>query len=166
MTALEPQSLPQDTQMRAPAPDAPLPPALLDIFDRSNALVQKGQIDEARAILEEATAQFPLNPLAHYNLSVAYFLRLRQAMEDHDLWDPEAHEEGFFQGALAELEATLELSPEFTPALNNLGTLLLLRHDREQARAIWRRSLEIEPNQPWLSEDLAIIEHELSAENQ
>lgn len=163
MTALKPQPTPSEPQMQTSAPDASMPPALLGVFERSGEMAQRGQLEEARRLLEEAAAQFPANPLAHYNLSVVYFLRLRQAMDDHDLWDPEAHEEGFFQGALAELEATLELAPEFTPALNNLGTLHLLRHDREQAREMWRRSLEIDPNQPWLREDLAIIEHELGA---
>lgn len=74
---------------------------------RSRILDAQGQTDEATAQLESLTLEFPELPEPHNNLAVLY---ARQ---------------GHVQQAIASLNKAVEMRPDYTVALENLGDLHL-----------------------------------------
>ncbi|MEM9790284.1 MAG: tetratricopeptide repeat protein [Planctomycetota bacterium] len=117
-----------------PVPD----PIALGLAD---AHLKLGNLDRAVNTLLTLTANSPDSATAHERLGYAYFRQRK------------------FDSADAAYEQAVQLNPASTSALNGLGAtrmtqFLLASRDkpgdftlRDQARALWRRSLEIDPNQ-------------------
>ena len=85
MTALTPNDSRNFPDIPRPDSNDQVPAELSEVFEQCASLVKQGLLDEARRELEDAAERFPDNPLARYNLSVAYFLALRRAMDVHGL---------------------------------------------------------------------------------
>jgi tetratricopeptide (TPR) repeat protein len=117
-------------------------------------LAESGDLDEAIEILTDAVERFPESPLSHYNLGVAHFMKLKEDLEHVEMWEDYADDEGHYEEAVASFEHALEIDEKFVGALNNLATLYALRDRAEDAIDLWERSLEIDPDQPEVREDL------------
>ena len=93
---------------------------------------QVGQLDQAVRFLERAIA-IELKPAyreTHNELGVAY-----AALGD-------------LEKAVQTWEALVALQPDFAPAYFNLGRALWRLERRQQARAYWRKGVELMPNHP------------------
>ncbi|UCE17303.1 MAG: tetratricopeptide repeat protein [Gemmatimonadota bacterium] len=116
---------------------------------------ERNEIRKAVDLLEQILGIDPENTTAHYNLGVCYFKVLKSDLEVSEIWEDKADDEEFFELAIVAFQRALELDSEFVEAYNNLGTLYALRGWNEEAKEQWKRSLELNSNQPEIRENLA-----------
>lgn len=90
-------------------------------------LGSNGQEDEALSVLQEAIDHEPGNALLWYE---------RALIESRA---------GKHENAIADLKKSLQLKPDFSDALNNLGSNLAQKSDLQGAEAAFRAALTIEP---------------------
>jgi len=140
---------------------AELPQELEALLHRAETLSRENQHADAIALLEKAVEDFPDQALAHYNLGVVWFARLKEDLEHLEVWEDLADEEEDFERAFGALSRSLELDDSLAPALNNLGRLSALRGWHEQAITYFERSLSIDPEQPNVRDDLASVRENL-----
>jgi len=114
------------------------------------------QLEHSIEILREAVQRFPDSAEAHYDLGVALFMLLEARLSHMEYWENLAEQEELAEECVAAFETAIELRPDFAPAYTNLGDLLALRGKRRRAIELWRRSLELDPNQPGVVENLKI----------
>ncbi|MCX7626095.1 MAG: tetratricopeptide repeat protein [Candidatus Sumerlaeaceae bacterium] len=112
------------------------------------------QLEKSIEILREAVERFPDSAEAHYDLGVALFMLLESRLAHLDFWENLAEDEELAEEAVAAFEAAIERKPDFAPAYTNLGNMLALRGDARKAVNLWQRSLELEPNQPEVRDNL------------
>lgn len=138
-------------------------PELNTILEKADQLASSGSFDEAIEALDGAVEKFPESVLAHYNLGVVYYMRLREDLDHVEVWEDYADEQGYYEEAVSEFQQTLDLDPDFVPALNNLGNLYALKEMWEEAIEQWEHSLEVNPDQPEISDSLKSAQEELDA---
>lgn len=109
-----------------------LRPRLLE----SRVLLILGRNDEALQAAEKALQMAPDHPDARYQRGVALLALER------------------FDAAERDLRAVLQAAPQHVAAMNDLAVLLTLQGDRQEARQLLERVLEIRPNDPRASENL------------
>lgn len=112
------------------------------------------QLERALDILREAVERFPDSGDAHYDLGVALFMLLESRLAHLDLWENLAEDEELAEEAIAAFEAAIERKPDFAPAYTNLANMLALRGNVRKAVALWQRSLELDPDQPEVKDNL------------
>ena len=112
-------------------------------------LVRQGKGNEAVPLLQQAVDADPSSPAAHKNLGDAFIVDKQYA------------------DAVAQYDAALAVDADFVPAINAKGTAFILQYQqgaslddalRERALASWRRSLELEPEQPLVKQAVARFE--------
>jgi predicted O-linked N-acetylglucosamine transferase (SPINDLY family) len=105
---------------------------LPDLFDAVHllgvSLVDSGQFEAAKPVLERAVALNPFSADAHSNLGFALFNLKR------------------YEEARASCETALALKPDFPTALRNLGNALFRLERGEQAIAAFTRALQLKPD--------------------
>ncbi|MFH1725975.1 MAG: tetratricopeptide repeat protein [Elusimicrobiota bacterium] len=99
-------------------------------FHRGNELLAKGDPRRAEQAFLREIEENPLNAHAHNNLGAICVGQKR------------------WEDGLKHLREAAALNPFFTKAHNNLGTAYAGMGKTEAAREAWRRSLEIDPDQP------------------
>ena len=124
-------------------------------------LAEAGHLDESFEVFKSATEKFPDSALAHYNLSVAYFLKLKIDKSQDLWWENKVDDETLLEEAISECRAAVDLEPNFVAALSNLGLLLALSGQKIEAIEIWETSLKLESDQPELRDDLAALKESL-----
>ena len=118
---------------------------------------QEHEIRKAADLLEQALGIDPENAMAHYNLGLCYLKVLKSDLEVSEIWEDKADDEAFFELAIVAFQRALEIDPEFVEAYNNLGTLYALRGWNDQAKEQWELSLQINPDQPEIQQDVASL---------
>lgn len=113
-----------------------------------------GRLDEAVEVMREGVRRYPESPTGRYNLGVALFLLLKKDREHQELWENLADDEQLAEEAIMALEGAVTSDPSFVQAYNNLGTLYALRGRKEHALASWKKSLELNPDQPDVRADM------------
>jgi protein O-mannosyl-transferase len=93
-----------------------------------NALLQKGQVDEALEQFQKALEINPNYAQANYNLGLALF------------------QKGQVDGAVAKHKKAVEINPNYPEAHNNLGNALLQKGQVDEALEQFQKALEINPN--------------------
>ena len=124
------------------------------LLDRAGHLLGDGHFDDAVGVLREAIEQFPDSPLPRHDLSVAYFSRLRGKYDHLEVWGDLSDEEAFFEAAVREAKASLEIDDDFVPGHNNLATLFALRGWWKEAEQHWEISLTLQPDQSLVRQDM------------
>lgn len=107
------------------SPDDPRPRLL-----ESRVLLVQGRKEEALQVAEEAVRLAPENPDARYHRG-AVLLALER-----------------FEAAEQDLRAALQGAPEHVAAMNDLAVLLTVRGERDEARRLLERVLELRPDDP------------------
>lgn len=136
--------------------------SLDDYISVSEQVAREGRLDEAVDVLREANHRYPDSPTGRYNLGVALFLRVKKDREHLELWENLADDEQYAEEAIAALEGAIDADPGFIAAYNNLGRLYALRGRKPQAVAAWRKSLELNPNQPEVQADLEMYAEDIA----
>ena len=127
-----------------------------------NALLQKGNVEEAIAHFQKALQIYPDYAGAHNNLgnalikkgsvdeAIAHYQRALQITPD----SAEAHnnlggallQKGNVDEAIAHYQKALQINPDYAGAHNNLGNALLQRGSVDEAIAHYQRALQIAPD--------------------
>ena len=127
-----------------------------------NALLQKGNVEEAIAHFQKALEINPNYTIAHNNLgnalirkgsvdeAIAHYQRALQITPD----SAEAHnnlggallQKGNVDEAIAHYQKALQINPDYAGAHNNLGNALLQRGSVDEAIAHYQRALQIAPD--------------------
>ncbi len=132
-----------------------------EYLEAAETAADASQLEHAIEILREAVARFPDSAEAHYDLGVALFMLLEARLSHLEIWENLADEEELAEECVAAFEAAIERKPDFAPAYTNLANLLALRGMPQRAVELWQRSLELDPNQPEVVENLARYREEL-----
>lgn len=99
------------------------------LVNTAAVLERRGEVDVAAALYKRAAALTPPSPQAHKNLG-------------DQAW---AH--GDMQGAQAQYEKTVKLSPRLGDDVYlRLGTLAYKGNDRDMARLLWQRAIDLNPH--------------------
>ena len=93
-----------------------------------DALLQKGQVNEALEQFQKAVGIYSNYLEAHYNLGVALF------------------QKGQMDEAVAQYQKALEINPDYADVYYNLGNALLQKGQSDEAVAQFQKALEINPN--------------------
>ncbi len=129
-------------------------PEMNEMLEKADQAASDGNYDEAIEVLENAVEKFPESVFTHYNLGVVYYMKLKEDMDHAEVWEDYSDEEGYYEESVMEFQQALELDPDFVPALNNLGNLYALREMWEEASEQYEHSLEVNPDQPEISDCL------------
>jgi tetratricopeptide (TPR) repeat protein len=131
------------------------------MIDEGETLSENGNFEEAINVFTSVVEHFPESPLGYYNLGVAHFLKLREEIENSELWEDLVDEEGHYEEAVTCFEQALELQEDYVPALNNLATAYAMRGKYQEAIELWERSLEIDPDQSEIRQDLQNVQAQM-----
>ncbi len=94
------------------------------------------------------------NPLAYLGKGLCWAMALIDNLPAGDIWDIEIDEEDMVENAMEYLEQAAELDPELTEAYNVMGRLLAITSQDEEAVDMFRQSLQVDPTQLEVVEDL------------
>ncbi len=129
--------------------------------DDYDALVAKGtelaeqeQFAQAIDILRQAIDTDESRVDAHYNLAVTYGLLAMSDLRAEDYFEDHVDDEIFLQNAIEAFQRVLELDDGHVAAHNNLGTIYALHGERDLAVHELELSLQIDPDQPDVREQL------------
>jgi len=124
------------------------------LVERGIGLAERHDFAEAIRTLMRAIERDPDQPDAHYNLAVVYGLLAMSDLGDEEYFEDHVDEEILLQNAIEEYHRVLETDACHVPAHNNLGTIYALHGERELAIHELELSLEINPDQPEVREQL------------
>lgn len=105
----------------------PRPDSAAACFELGSQLAQRGQLDEAIALLQRAIELAPSHAAARHNLGSAY------------------RDRGDRQAALAAYREAARLAPKFAEAHYSIGLMLVEERSYEEALASLRRAIELNP---------------------
>jgi len=131
------------------------------MLEEGESLAERGELAEAIEVFSAAAENYPESPLSHYNLGVAHFMKLKEDLEEQAVWENFTDEEGHYEEAVASFERALEVDPEHVPEINTLGMLFALRDRSRDAIKLWKRSLEIDPDQSDVRQDVEDLQSQL-----
>ncbi|KAA9383632.1 FecR domain-containing protein [Neorhizobium galegae] len=143
-------------------------------FLRAYALGFLQDLGAAIKVLKEAERQYPDDPeLPAYRGWLAILLNDRAQAEEAlnrslsiDPAEPTALEarshfragfKGDYQGALADLEAAIKVAPGSSTTWNAIGNIQAARNANREAEAAFRKSIELDPQDPLAHSNLAIF---------
>jgi tetratricopeptide (TPR) repeat protein len=106
-------------------------------------LERRGEVDAAMALYKRAIQLTPPLPQAHKNLG------------------DQAYAHGDYDGARAQYEKAVKLSPRLGDDVYlRLGTMAYKSHDRDVALLLWRRALDLNPNNEAVQANLEMLASE------
>ena len=117
-------------------------------------LAEKEEFAEAIRMLGQAIELDAEQPDAHYNLAVIYGLLAMSDLKVEDYFEDHVDEEILLQNAIEGYQSVLELDDKHVAAHNNLATIYALHGERDLAVHELDLSLEIDPDQPDVREQL------------
>jgi tetratricopeptide (TPR) repeat protein len=143
-------------------------------FLRAYALGFLQDLGAAIKVLQEAERQYPDDPeLPAYRGWLAILLNDRAQAEEAlnrslsiDPAEPTALEarshfragfKGDYQGALADLEAAIKVAPGGSTTWNAIGNIQAARNANREAEAAFKRSIELDPQDPLSHSNLALF---------
>ncbi|MDD3627963.1 MAG: tetratricopeptide repeat protein [bacterium] len=119
---------------------------------------EEGRFKRAMEALKHSLNLNPESPAVHYNLGVLYSKVFFKDISKEELWEDLSDDEFAFEMATKELQEAISLEPNFIEAYNNLGTLYKLRHLDEEAVKMFKKSLELDPDQEDVRDELDEIQ--------
>ena len=125
-----------------------------ELVSRGIALAEQESFAEAIATLGRAAELDDQQVDAHYNLAVVYGLLAMSDLRVEDLFEDHVDEEILLQNAIDAYQRVLELDDTHVAAHNNLATIYALHGERELAAHELELSLELDPDQPGVREQL------------
>ena len=125
-----------------------------DLVTRGVELAEQESFAEAIAALERAAELDDARVDAHYNLAVLYGLLAMSDLKAEEYFEDHVDEEILLQNAIDEYQRVLELDDTHIAAHNNLGTIYALHGERDLAVHELELSLQIDPDQPDVREQL------------
>lgn len=121
------------------------------------AYAEQEEYKKAQEIFEKAAKLYPDDAIIYYDLGFLFKMMLLKDRQRLEYWEDAADEQVMMDDAIYYFQKALELNPDYVNALNNLGALYAIRNDYDEAISLWKRSLEIEPDQEDVKGDIQAI---------
>ena len=97
------------------------------------------------------------NPQACLGKGICWAMSMLDNIPAREIWEGEIDEEEMLENAMEYLEQAAELDPELTEAYNVMGRLFAITAQDEDAVDMFRQSLQVDPTQLDVVEDLREI---------
>lgn len=134
------------------------------VVEESEELIESGEFAKAIELLHGGIEVFPEEAALHFLLGLASLESLREDIDRSELWEDDTDAVEMYEQAVAAFEEALNLEPEHVGSLNALGTLYALRGNHEGAINCWEKSLEVEPDQSTVNEDIRSSRKKMEAD--
>lgn len=108
-----------------------------DYFNEGAKCFEKGEFDRAIEFYNKGIAQAPGSAVGYNLLGMAYRFKFNQSGKK-DWRDKE----------IESFKKSIELEPDFVPALVNLGATFYYSGDKKKAVPYFKHALEVMPNHP------------------
>jgi tetratricopeptide (TPR) repeat protein len=129
-----------------------------DTLKEAAQLAQNKQVDAAVTLLKQIDPMAPMAPEIHLNLGLLYGKCLLDDLAINEYWEDHTDEEILFEYALTHFKKALDIDPELTMALNNMARICAVKGHTDEAREYYRQSLEIDPDQVKVLDDLETLD--------
>ena len=116
-----------------------------------------GNPENALPLLYSILEMDPGNAEAYLVLGLCWGISLLDNIPPAEIWGLEIDEEEMLDKAVDYLEKAIELDPEMTAGYNALGRLLVIRGQEDEAKEMFKQSLNIDQAQHDVLEDLREI---------
>lgn len=113
--------------------------------------------EEALEIYDSVIELDPDNAMPYLGKGLCYAMSLLDNIPTREIWDNELDEQEMIDNAMEFLEQAAELDPELTEAYNAMGRLFAIIAQEEDAVDMFRQSLQVDPTQLDVLEDLKEI---------
>ncbi|MFO8182792.1 MAG: hypothetical protein R6U39_01330 [Candidatus Aegiribacteria sp.] len=113
--------------------------------------------EEALEIYDSVIQLDSDNAMAYLGKGLCYAMSLLDNIPTREIWDSELDEQEMIDNAMEHLEQAAELDPELTEAYNAMGRLFAIIAQEEDAVEMFRQSLQVDPTQLDVLEDLKEI---------
>ena len=120
----------------------------------SEKSASEGRNAEAIVVMREGATRFPDQAKGQYALAMALMSGLKADLAHDELWESLSDEENLAERAQDALQSAISLDRDMWQAYRSLGTLLAVRGRIPKALEVWRESLELNPDQPDLEQDI------------
>ena len=124
------------------------------LVSRGIELAKAERLAEAVGVLQQAIEADDTRVDAHYNLAVVHGLLAMSDLKADEYFEDHVDEEILLQNAIEGYQRVLELDDTHVAAHNNLATLYALHGERELALHELELSLELDPDQPDVREQV------------
>ena len=132
-----------------------------EVVAEGEDLAERGELRKALRLWRKNIDRFADEPVAFYQLALAIFRVLEEAVATHEIWQSDSDLVGLYEEALSNVEESLAMDEEHVDSWNLLGALQALRENHKEAAAAWERSLELQPNQRQVKADLKRVKQNL-----
>lgn len=137
-----------------------------DFIAEVEELTETGQLRKAVRLWRRSIDRFSDEPEAYFHYGLTCFRRLEEEAAVQEIWHAEPELVGLYEEASGALEEAVNLEDDNHEAWNVLGALYALRENHQEARKAWQRSLEIDPHQPQVKQDLKAILHTMGEDDE
>jgi Tfp pilus assembly protein PilF len=120
-------------------------------------LMEDGNPGRALQIFRSILEMDPGNAEAYLGLGLCWGMALLENIPVTELWGSEIDEEEMLEKATRYIERSVELDPEKTTGYNALGRLYVISGQEDEAIEMFRQSLQIDPAQLDVLEELQEI---------
>ncbi|MCC7392424.1 hypothetical protein IT571_08730 [Candidatus Sumerlaeota bacterium] len=124
------------------------------LISQSDELAERGDQRRALRLWRKNIDRVADEPIAFYQLALAIFRVIEEASATEEIWHADADLVGMYEEAIGILEEAITMDDEHVDSWNLYGALLALRENNEEAIVAWERSLDLDPNQKVVKEDL------------
>ncbi len=112
---------------------------------------------KAIGLLEQVIRLDPENAEAWLRIGLCWGMALLENLSPLDLWGEEKDEELMVDNCLHALEKAIEFDPELLGAYNAMGRIYVIRGQDEEAIELFTQSLQLDPSQLDVVDDLKEI---------
>jgi len=131
------------------------------VVEEGEELLEAGEYAKAIELLAGGIEAFADAPQLYYLLGLASTEALKEDMAHNELWEKDTDLVEMYEQAVSAFEEALNLEPEHLGSLNALGTLYALRGNHESAINCWEKSIEVEPDQQPVLDDIRMSRRKL-----
>ncbi len=134
------------------------------VVEEGEELIESGEYAKAIELLQGGLEVFPEEVSLHFLLGLASLESLKEDIDTSELWEDDSDMVEMYEQAVASFEEALNLDPEHVGSLNALGMLYALRGNHESAINCWEKSLEVEPDQSTVNDDIRASRKKLESD--
>ena len=131
------------------------------VVEEGEELLEAGEYAKAIELLAGGIEAFADAPQLYYLLGLASTEALKEDMAHNELWEKDSDLVEMYEQAVSAFEEALNLEAEHLGSLNALGTLYALRGNYESAINCWEKSIEVEPDQQPVLDDIRMARRKM-----
>ncbi|MCC5877061.1 MAG: tetratricopeptide repeat protein [Candidatus Sumerlaeia bacterium] len=130
------------------------PEELEELIQQADELAELGEPRKALRLWRRQIERFIDDPNAQYAYAQAAFRLLEEEIVTEKWWVSDVELVSLFEESLSALEEAVTIDETHFNSWNLMGALYALRHNFESAIPCWEKSLEINPDQIDVKNDL------------